>query len=241
MALYAIGDLHLSLGAEKPMDVFGGRWQDYMEKLDRGLSVLRDGDVIVLCGDTSWGMTLEQALPDLAYLDRLPGTKILVKGNHDYWWTTAAKMNAFFEGHGLNSLHILHNNCWFYGGIGLCGSRGWFYEEGVHGGEHDRKIMNREIQRLETSLRAAEAAERKLVFLHYPPRFRRFVCHDIIRLMAEHGVTDCYYGHIHGAGHALAFTGQESGVRYHMISSDHVGFTPVMIEAGPGAEPCGEL
>ena len=116
------------------MDVFGGRWQDYMEKLDRGLSVLREEDTIVLCGDTSWGMSLEEALPDFLYLERIPGTKILVKGNHDYWWTTAAKMNAFFECHGLNSLRILHNNCWFYGGTGLCGSRGWFYEEGVHGG-----------------------------------------------------------------------------------------------------------
>ena len=241
MALYAIGDLHLSLGAEKPMDVFGGRWQDYMEKLDRGLSVLQDDDVIVLCGDTSWGMTLDQALPDLAYIDRFPGMKILVKGNHDYWWTTAAKMNSFFERHGLTSLRILHNNCWFYGGIGLCGSRGWFYEEGVHGGEHDRKIMNREVQRLETSLRAAEDAERKLVFLHYPPRFHRFVCHDIIRLMAAYGVTDCYYGHIHGAGHALAFTGQENGVRYHMISSDHIGFAPALIEPGTCAEPCGQI
>ena len=230
MALYAIGDLHLSLGAEKPMDVFGGRWQDYMEKLDSGLSVLREEDTVVLCGDTSWGMTLEEALPDFLYLERIPGTKILLKGNHDYWWTTAAKMNAFFAAHGLTSLRILHNNCWFCGGTALCGSRGWFYEEGVHGGEHDRKIMNRETQRLETSLRAAGGAEKKLVFLHYPPLFHSFVCRDLIRVMTSYGVADCYYGHIHGAGHALAFTGQESGIRFHMISSDYLGFRPHLIE-----------
>ena len=229
MSLYAIGDLHLSFGSEKPMDVFGGRWQNHTEKLEESLSVLGPDDTIVLCGDTSWGMTLEEALPDFLFLERFPGRKLLVKGNHDFWWSTASKILSFFDAHEIRSLHLLHNNCWFHDGTALCGSRGWFFEEGVHGGEHDRKIMNRETGRLRTSLEAAGGAERKLVFLHYPPRFNRFVCRDLTALMKEHGVRDCYYGHLHGEGHAYAFTGEAEGIRYHMISSDYLDFRPLKI------------
>ena len=141
MSLYAIGDTHLSLGADKPMDIFGGGWAGYVEKLREGFSQIGPEDTVVLCGDLSWGMSLEQAREDFAFLDALPGgRKILLKGNHDYWWTTAAKMERFFAENGFSTLEILHNNCRLYGEVALCGTRGWFYEE--ERGEHSTKIFN---------------------------------------------------------------------------------------------------
>lgn len=144
MALYAIGDLHLSLGADKPMDVFGGPWENYVEKIRLGFSALHDDDVCVLCGDLAWGMTMEQALPDFQFIEALPGKKILLKGNHDFWWSTAKKAYDFFEAHDMHTMDILNNNCYFYGDYAICGTRGWFYEE-AKGEAHDRKIMLREV------------------------------------------------------------------------------------------------
>ena len=117
MALYTIGDLHLSLGSDKPMDIFGDRWQNYVEKIQRGFSAVTENDTTVLCGDLSWGMSLEESLNDLTFIHNLPGRKILMKGNHDYWWNTAAKMQRFFDEYGLYSLEILHNNCLRYNDI----------------------------------------------------------------------------------------------------------------------------
>ena len=167
MALYAIGDTHLSLTSNKPMDVFGGGWEGYVDKLQKGFAAVGPEDTVVLCGDLSWGMSLEEAKEDLAFLDALPGArKLLLKGNHDYWWNTAAKMNRFFAESGFSTLRILHNNCYEYGGYALCGTRGWFYEEAG-----DQKVFKRELIRLEASLKAA--GERpKLCFLHYPPPTR---------------------------------------------------------------------
>ena len=127
MALYAIGDLHLSLNSNKPMDIFGEGWHNYVERIREGFSTLTDDDVTVLCGDLSWGMSLEESLEDFRFIDALPGKKILMKGNHDYWWNTAAKMTKFFEEHELTTLSLLHNNCLFYGDKAICGTRGWFY------------------------------------------------------------------------------------------------------------------
>jgi predicted phosphohydrolase len=165
MSLYAIGDLHLALGVpEKSMETFGGRWQNYMEKIEEAFSMLTDEDLCVLCGDLSWGMDLETALPDFRFVNDLPGKKLLLKGNHDYWWATAAKMRAFFEAHGLHRLSILHNNCAVYGDAAVCGTRGWFFEEETGGGTTKRSCSGR--SGLETS---RLPVTRKLCFLHYPP------------------------------------------------------------------------
>ena len=155
MALYAIGDTHLSLGADKPMDVFGGAWENYVDKLRQGFAQVQPEDTVVLCGDLSWGMSLEQAKEDFAFLDALPGQKLLLKGNHDYWWTTAAKMERFFTENGFTTFRLLHNNCHFYEEFALCGTRGWFYEESA-----DPKVFNRELIRLEASLKAAGEREK---------------------------------------------------------------------------------
>ena len=179
MALYAIGDLHLSLGADKPMDVFGGPWENYVEKIRLGFSALHDDDVCVLCGDLAWGMTMEQALPDFRFIEALPGKKILLKGNHDFWWSTAKKAYDFFEAHDMHTMDILNNNCYFYDDYAICGTRGWFYEE-AKGEAHDRKIMLREVGRLEASLKAA-GDKTKLVFLHYPPKYLGYECPEILQ------------------------------------------------------------
>lgn len=223
MALYAIGDTHLSLSCNKPMDVFGGAWENYVEKLLDGFSVVEPEDTVVLCGDLSWGMSLEQAEADFAFLDRLPGRKLLMKGNHDYWWTTAAKMNRFFKEKGFHSFSLLHNNCHFYNDIALCGTRGWFFEE--HG---DPKVFNRELIRLETSLKAAGGSE-KLCFLHYPPRYQGYICQEIVDLLEKYQVKACYYGHLHGGSHRLAMEGKFNSVEYHLVAADYLDFKPKKI------------
>lgn len=223
MALYAIGDTHLSLSCNKPMDVFGGNWENYVDKLLEGFSVVEPEDTVVLCGDLSWGMSLEQAEADFAFLDQLPGRKLLMKGNHDYWWTTAAKMNRFFEEKGFRSFSLLHNNCHFYGDVALCGTRGWFFEE--HG---DPKVFNRELIRLETSLKAAGEKE-KICFLHYPPRYQGYICQEIVDLLEKYQVTACYYGHLHGGSHRLAMEGKFNSVEYHLVAADYLDFRPKKI------------
>ena len=205
------------------MDVFGGSWENYVDKLQEGFSVVKEDDTVILCGDLSWGMSLEQAEADFAFLDRLPGRKLLMKGNHDYWWTTAAKMNRFFEEKGFRSFSLLHNNCHFYGDVALCGTRGWFFEE--HG---DPTVFNRELIRLETSLKAAGDSE-KLCFLHYPPRYQGYICQEIVDLLEKYRVTACYYGHLHGGSHRLAMEGKFGSVEYHLVAADYLGFQPKKI------------
>lgn len=226
MALYAIGDTHLSLGVDKPMDVFGGGWEGYVEKLRVGFSKVRPEDTVVLCGDLSWGMTLAQAQKDFAFLDALPGQKYLLKGNHDYWWTTAAKMNHFFAENGFATLHILHNNCGLYKEIALCGTRGWFYEEDQQG--HNEKVFHRELIRLEASLKSAGERE-KICFLHYPPCYQGYTCPEIMDLMERYGVSCCYYGHLHGGSHRLAIEGKYGAIEYHLVSADYLRFEPQII------------
>ena len=227
MALYTIGDLHLSLAKEKPMDIFGDCWQKHDEKLRDAFSRLTNDDLTVLCGDLSWGMSLEETAPDFHFVDALPGKKIILKGNHDYWWNTAAKIKRFFAQEEIKSIEILHNNSFDYGEYALCGTRGWFYEE-EKGGEHDAKIMRREIMRLEASLKAA-GDRRKLVFLHYPPVYGNYRCEEILQLLKEHRVPLCCYGHIHGKGCAGAFNGWYEGTQFKLVSADFVNFTPVRL------------
>ena len=227
MALYTIGDLHLSLAKDKPMDVFGSEWKNHTEKLRENFAALQAEDLTVLCGDLSWGMGLEETLPDFLFVDALPGKKILLKGNHDFWWTTAAKTKRFFAEHGIETIDVLNNNFFTYGDFALCGTRGWFYEEET-GGEHDKKIMRREIMRLETSLKAAGDRE-KLVFLHYPPLYQNYRCEEILALLKEHNVRLCCYGHIHGKGCRGAFTGWHDGTEYKLVSADAVNFSPVKL------------
>ncbi len=227
MALYAIGDLHLALGADKPMDIFGGRWEGYMDKLREGLSVIGPEDTTVLLGDLSWALGIEQAREDFAFISRIPGRKIILKGNHDYWWTTAAKFYKFCEQNEFADMFILNNNCYFYGDIAICGTRGWFYEEEKQG-THDEKVFRRELGRLEASLKAAGDRE-KYCFLHYPPRYRGYECPEILSLLKAYGVTRCYYGHLHADSLKLAIQGSFEGTQFGLLSADYVNFRPERI------------
>lgn len=224
MALYAIGDLHLCLGADKPMDIFGGAWVGYMDKLRQGLSVIGPEDTTVLLGDLSWALDLEGATEDFRFINSIPGRKIILKGNHDYWWNTVTKFQKFCGEKGYENIHILNNNHFEYNGIAICGTRGWFFEE-EKSGEHDEKVFRRELLRLESSLKSAGELP-KFVFLHYPPRYKGYECPEILDLLKQYDVTACYYGHLHGASHGLAMEGVWDGVDFHLVSADKLGFSP---------------
>ena len=224
MALYVIGDLHLSLSGEKPMDVFGEKWANHVERTREAFSHLHDDDVTVLAGDSSWGMSLDGAREDFAFIDALPGKKILLKGNHDYWWTTASKMKKFFADNGFHTLDILHNNCFFYGDYAICGTRGWFYEEDA-AGTHTGKMLAREALRLEASFQAAEGRP-ILCFLHYPPIYQGYQCPELLTVIDRYHAERCYYGHLHGVTHKRAFEGKRSFTDYSLISADYLGFVP---------------
>jgi len=227
MALFAIGDLHLSLGSEKPMDVFGGEWINYVEKIKAGFKVVDSEDVCILCGDISWGMSLEESLADFQFIDALPGKKIILKGNHDYWWNTVTKIKGFFQTHNIETIDILHNNCFYYNDTAICGTRGWM-PDSKYTAEQNKKISDREAIRLRASLQAAKSESEKICFFHYPPRYRNTICQDIVSLMNEYDVKSCYYGHLHGDGHRLdvATRGLVDGIVYELISADFLNFVP---------------
>lgn len=227
MALYAIGDLHLCLGAPKPMDIFGGAWVGYMEKLRQGMEIIGPEDTTVLMGDLSWALDLESAKADFAWINAIPGRKIILKGNHDYWWSTVAKFQKFCLDHEFSELHILNNNCYEYGGYAICGTRGWYFEE-KRSSEHDEKVFKRELIRLEASLKAAGELP-KLVFLHYPPRSKGYECPEIMELLHRYDVRRCFYGHLHGPSHKLALEGIWDGIDYALLAADFINFKPEKI------------
>ena len=226
MAIYTIGDLHLSLGCEKPMDIFPG-WQGYMEKLERHWNTLvRPEDTVVLAGDTSWAMKLEDTVADFYFLQRLPGQKLLLKGNHDYWWTTVKKMERFLQENGFDSLHILHNNSILADGLAVCGTRSWMFDVGE---AHDEKVMNRELGRLRASLDAAQEEAERVAFLHYPPVYPNANAQQVIDLLKEYNVKRCFYGHLHGNAIRFAVQGMVDGIEYRLISADALAFCPYKI------------
>lgn len=229
MSLFAIADLHLSLGSDKPMDVFGGKWKNYVEKIKDGwYEAVSPEDTVVLIGDISWAQTFEQLLPDFALLESLPGRKIIIKGNHDYWWGTLTKLEAFLAQNHLETISFLFNNAYRVGDISVCGTRGWdiFSATG-----HDEKIRHREAGRLRASLdHAAVLGGEPVVFIHYPPVSERSRGDEMLDIIREYGVRRCYYGHIHSGGLGRAFLGEKYGVTYRIASADVVDFKPVRID-----------
>ena len=230
MALYVIGDTHLSEGCDKPMDVFGGVWEGYRDKLIESFSVLQPEDLLVICGDFSWGMSLQEALPDFRLLERFPGKKLLLKGNHDYWWETVTKMRRFFAENQIKTIDFLHNSCYFYDGIALCGTRGWFYDKNDPAACDD-KIFKRELIRLEASLKVAmsDGAEQIDCFLHYPPIFAGAEVPQIMEILERYPVRHVYYGHLHAESLRHAFSGIRRGIEFTVVSADALGFCPIRI------------
>lgn len=228
MALYAIADTHLSLSTHKPMDIFRG-WTDHTERLESWWrQLVSPEDTVVIAGDISWGMTLEEALADFQFLHNLPGQKLIFKGNHDYWWCTRRKMDAFLEEHGLHTLRIVHNDAVAVDGkYAVCGTRGWFYDDAE---PDNAKILAREAGRLTASITAAkQTGLTPVVFLHYPPIFDGRECTELLDVLHQQGIDRLYYGHVHGAGIRQAFQGERDGITYKLISGDALAFCPLHI------------
>lgn len=226
MNLFTIADLHLPLGANKPMDIFGG-WDNYVERLEKNWKKLvNDDDTVVIGGDVSWAISLLESKPDFEFLNSLPGQKIILKGNHDFWWGTANKINEFLLENSFNTIKILHNNCFSDGRIAICGTRGWIYD-GT--GEHDQKVILREAGRLETSIKMAiDSGAIPIVFLHYPPVYADSICEEIIDVLKKYDVRNVYYGHIHGKG-IYNTIDKYDGIKLTLVSADGVAFTPQFV------------
>lgn len=226
MSLFVIGDLHLCKSVpEKTMEIFSG-WADYQTKIEENwLKTIKSDDTVVIAGDLSWGMSLEEAEADFRFVDELPGKKIILKGNHDYWWTTRNKMEAFFEKCGFKTLNILHNNHFQYENYGICGTRGWV---NMPDEPADAKVLSREAQRLEVSIKsAADAGLEPVVFMHYPPIFAGSFNYDILGVLYKYKIKKCYYGHIHGSkGHSLSIKGEYDDIFFSNISGDYLQFMP---------------
>ena len=238
MALYAIADLHLDTKSnEKSMEVFGNRWRDYVYKIQKNWTgVVTDVDTVVIPGDISWALNLEAAQYDLQWIEALPGKKIIMKGNHDFWWSTASKMQKFFEEQSIRSIEILNNNAIETERYIIAGSRGWFTDRSMQNASQDvdyAKIMNREVIRLKMSLDAAKKLQQDcgkniLVFLHFPPVWGDFRCEEILELLQAYGIETCYFGHIHGS-YALPAHFETNGIHFQIVSADYLDFIPQII------------
>lgn len=239
MPLFAISDLHLSLGqnTDKSMDVFGKRWQDYTQKLNKcWRAVVSDEDTVVIPGDISWALTLEEAEADLRFIHELPGKKIIGKGNHDFWWQTMRKLTAFTEAKGFSSLSFLYNNAIETPRHVVCGTRGWFYDPTSDNVPKDTdfdKISAREAMRLAMSLTvgeklAAETGKELVTFLHFPAVWAGKISDGILDVLKTHNVQKCYFGHIH-SGYDLPMEFSHEGISFSLISADFLSFTPKLI------------
>lgn len=231
MKLFALGDPHLSFDAAgqeyKPMGVFGDSWQDHGHKIrEHWLNVVSEEDVVLLPGDISWAMTLEEFQPDLDFLATLPGKKIISKGNHDLWWASLAKIKQILP----NDFAVLQNNSYCFSDIALCGTRGWQCPEGEFADAHDAKIFQRELGRLKLSLDSVpEIVGHKIVMMHYPPVNGKLEKSAFVELMETYQVEICLYGHLHSYAMKNALEGMHWGIQFHLVSADYLGFRPKLI------------
>ena len=231
MALYSIADLHLPLGIDKPMDIFGSAWKNYVERLwENWQCTVKKEDTVVLPGDFSWATYLDQSTKDFEYLHKLNGRKILLKGNHDYWWTTMNKLREFIKINGFSGIDFLQNNSFMYGDTAICGTRGWIHPAWDNFSAEDRKIFDREVLRLELSLSSVKECGEIYVFTHYPPISAALENNDFTDMMKKYNVKKCFYGHLHSASHKNAVEGIVDGIEYKLVSGDYVGFNPVKLK-----------
>ena len=227
MSLFTIADLHLSLSGSKPMDIFPG-WENHASRLrENWQKTVGREDTVVIPGDISWGMSLEEALPDFRFIDSLNGKKIILKGNHDYWWSTKSKADRVLRENEISSIEILNNNFYSYGDIGICGTRGWIND----GSEPaDAKVRKREAMRLERSiLLCKEAGLYPAVFLHYPPVYGSLVNSEMLEVMLRYDISLCFYGHLHGQEAHKYAPKKRFGINFWLVSSDYLQFKPLDI------------
>jgi len=233
MALYAISDLHLSLSVDKPMDIFGDKWNNYMELIRQNwLKEISDEDYVLIPGDVSWATYLEQSYKDFEYISNLPGIKIISKGNHDYWWTTLSKLNKYIKSNNFQNIMFLHNNCISYKNVVICGTRGWNCPDSDGFSQEDEKIYLRELQRLELSLAQSRAYNADVIVaaLHYPPvNKNKDMNSGFVELLKKYNVKVCIYGHLHGDSHKNALVGEYDGIMYHLVACDYLNFKPLKL------------
>ncbi len=230
MALFAISDLHLSFGTDKPMNIFGARWESYTERLQENWqSKVKKEDVVIISGDISWATYIEDAYEDFKFIEALNGTKIFLKGNHDYWWTTISKMEKYLKENNFKTIKILNNTAFLYNNIAICGTRGW-NSVPENSQSDDKKIFDRERIRLVLSLESAKALnpEKIVVAMHYPPISEDG--NDFFDILKEYKVSRCVYGHLHGPSHEKAVTGELDGIKIDLISGDYINFDPLFLE-----------
>ncbi len=240
MALYAMSDLHLSFSCDKPMDVFGTGWHNYTDKIyENWTETVKDNDLVIVGGDISWAMYLEDTYEDLRFLNSLPGKKLLLRGNHDYWWMSIAKMKAFFEENSFDTLSFLQNDAIAHGHALIAGTRGWLLPDSDGFRSKDKKIYDRELIRLELALGAMKKLEeksenqikRRVAVFHYPPLGKDNVPDSsIMELLKRFSVTDCIYGHLHAGACRGAFNGEYDGISFSLTSSDFLEFRPLNLD-----------
>ena len=240
MSVFTIADLHLSTheNTNKPMEIFGHRWQDYTNRIEKNWRrLVTEADTVIIPGDISWALSLDEALSDLRFIDSLPGKKILGKGNHDFWWCTMKKHREFFEKHEIKSINFLFNNAFIAEDFIIAGSRGWFHDEdasGVPDNTDFEKLTNRECMRLKMSLEEAKklktiSPEKEIiVFMHFPPMWNGKESDGLISLLCEYGIKRVYFGHIHG-NYTVPPTFIHKGIEMNLISTDYLKFIPKLI------------
>lgn len=228
--IFTIADLHLPLGINKPMDVFGTRWENYVDRLEHNWQAsVGTNDTVVLPGDFSWATYIDEAKKDFDFLEGLNGRKIILKGNHDYWWTTMSKMTEFVERNEYKTISFMQNNSFEAEGVSICGTRGWLYPGFSGYSESDSKYFTREVMRLEMSLKTAKT-DKIYVFTHYPPMSGQCEGNAFTDMMGKYNVEKCFYGHLHGMSHANRIREEFDGIKYYLISSDYLGFMPKCIK-----------
>ena len=222
--IYGIGDLHLDYSKEKPMDIFGENWTDHEEKIfDNWKQLIRENDLVLLPGDISWALKLEDAYYDLKRLDELPGYKIITKGNHDYWWQGPKKLKEL----NLKTITFIQNNSYVYENIGIGGTRGWISEDYEGFDAQDEKVFNRELNRLVLSLSSIRRDIRvKVAMIHYPPFNMDLTPNKFVDIMAKHNIDICIYGHLHAEGHRFVVEDKIHGIQFYCVSSDFIDFKP---------------
>ncbi|WP_416198236.1 MAG: Metallophos domain-containing protein [Sporanaerobacter sp.] len=222
--IFGIGDLHLDYSQQKPMDVFGEKWINHEEKIFNNWKLkVEDEDLVLIPGDISWALKLDEAYYDLKRIDELPGKKIITKGNHDYWWESKKKMNSF----NFNSIFFIQNDSYIYKNVAVAGCRGWIAKDSEGFSSHDEKMYNRELGRLENSLNSIKkSTEKKIVMIHYPPFNEDASPNEFIYLMKENAVDICIYGHLHSEGLKYVVEGNIEGIQFICVSSDYINFSP---------------
>lgn len=232
--IYIIGDLHLGFSVDKPMDIFGKNWENHAEKIKQNwLNKVNSDDTVLLPGDFSWAIDLEETKSDFEFLNNLPGRKILLKGNHDYWWTTIKKMKQFLKDNNFENIEFLYNNSYLVEEKNIVGTRGWSTVS--YNSEENYKILKRECERLKLSIKDAIAKvdnEKELIaILHYPPFYKEEVNAEIdfIKVLKNYGIKRCYYGHLHGDSHKEAIEGIIDGIEFKLVSSDYLNFDLIKV------------